>query len=110
MRGCEDPMAVKTRHTEADHVVLLQVTWDAYQALVEGLGEGSSARLTYDGQTLESMSPGSKHERVADRLGDLVSAVVTEWKFNIEGTGLTTFQQPGERGFVADKSYYIASL
>jgi Uma2 family endonuclease len=91
-----------------DQVVHLSVSWEAYKALSASMGDESSPRLIYDGETLEIMSPGSRHERIAARIADLLSAIVTEWEFNIESTRSTTFEaQP--HGFEGDDTYYIAS-
>jgi Uma2 family endonuclease len=92
---------------ENDQVVHLRVSWDAYEALSSSVGDRGSALLSFDGEILEIMSPGSKHERIANRIAYLLSAVVVEWCINLEETGSTTFKSAGGRGFEADKSYYI---
>jgi Uma2 family endonuclease len=90
-----------------DQVVHLSVSWEAYKALSASMGDASSPRLVYDGETLEIMSPGSRHERIAARIADLLAVVVTEWELNIESTRSTTFEaQP--HGFEGDDTYYIA--
>jgi Uma2 family endonuclease len=94
-----------------DHVIRLNVSWATYEALSADLGDESHVRLSYDGATLEIMSPGSKHERVVERLAMLVSAVRSEWKINIVGTGSTRFfRAVVDRGSEPDKSYYIAAV
>jgi hypothetical protein len=35
------------------------MSWSAYEALVESLGDDNHARLSYDGEYLEIMSPGN---------------------------------------------------
>jgi Uma2 family endonuclease len=90
-----------------DQVVHLRVSWDAYEALSSSVGDRGSALLSFDGEILEIMSPGSKHERIANRIAYLLSAVVIVWRVNLEETGSTTFKGAGGRGFEADKSYYI---
>src|ERR1035438_1006394 len=93
---------------DSDQVIHLRVSWEAYKALSAGICDDSSPRLVYDGETLEIMSPGSKHERIAARIADFLSSVVIEWNFNIESTRSTAFEaQP--HGFEGDDSYYIAS-
>ena len=100
-------MATEVRSIPTDQVVRLNVQWNAYQALVDSLGDHSRARLTFDGEALEIMSPGPKHERIVKQIDALISTIVLEWNFNIEGTGSTTFRKIGETGFEADESYYI---
>ncbi len=93
---------------DSDQIIHLRVSWEAYKALSASIGDDSSPRLVYDGETLEIMSPGSRHERIAARIAYLLSSVVSEWDFNIESTRSTTFEaQP--HGFEGDDSYYIAS-
>jgi Uma2 family endonuclease len=93
---------------DSDQIIHLRVSWEAYKALSASIGDDSSPRLVYDGETLEIMSPGSRHERIAARIAYLLSSVVSDWDFNIESTRSTTFEaQP--HGFEGDDSYYIAS-
>jgi Uma2 family endonuclease len=93
---------------DSDQVIHLNISWEAYQGLSAGMGDDSSPRLVYDGETVEIMSPGSKHQRIVARIADLLSGIVTEWEFNAESTRSTTFdRQP--HGFEGDDTYYIAS-
>ncbi len=91
---------------DQDNIVQLKVSWSVYNALVEELGDDSHARLTYDGETLEIMSPGSKHELIANIISDLITTLSLEWSIDLTNFGSTTFKTE-PRGFEADKSYYL---
>jgi len=93
---------------DTDQVIRLSVSWEAYKALSTSIGDVNSPRLSYDGETLEIMSPGSRHERIAARIAYLLSSVVTEWDFNLESTGSTTFET-NPKAFEGDDTYYIAN-
>ncbi len=58
---------------DQDNIVQLKVSWSVYNALVDELGDDSHTRLTYDGETLEIMSPGSKHELIANIISDMIA-------------------------------------
>lgn len=91
---------------DQDQIVQLKVSWSVYSALVEELGDDSHARLTYDGETLEIISPGSKHELIASIISDMIATLSLEWSVDLTNFGSTTFKKE-LRGFEADKSYYL---
>ena len=92
--------------SDRDHTVWLKVSPSVYDALVAELGDNSHARLTYDGETLEIMSPGSKHELIANIIADLIAISSLEWSVDLTNFGSTTFRTE-RRGFEADKAYYL---
>lgn len=53
-----------------ERVLLQNVSWQLYEAMLQELGENRAVRLTYDNGTLELMSPLMPHER-SKRLGSL---------------------------------------
>jgi Uma2 family endonuclease len=92
-----------------DQVVRLNVSWSIYTTLVDGLGEDNHARLTYDGEMLEIVSPGSKHEIVANLVSDLIAVAILEWSVDLTNFGSTPFRSE-PRGFEADKAYYVDAV
>lgn len=89
-----------------DQVVRLKVSWALYESLVQALGDDSHVRLTYDGEILEIMSPGTPHEILVRLVATMLDAVSTEWQLDITDLGSATFKaQP--RGFEADGTYYL---
>lgn len=99
-------IAIKTEFSP-DQVVRLKVSWSAYETLVESLGDQRQARLTYDGEILEIMSPGSKHEFLADAVSQMLAIVIIEWQVPLAGYGSTTFKAEPQ-GFEADRTYYLS--
>jgi Uma2 family endonuclease len=90
-----------------DQVVHLRVSWEAYVALASSLADDRNrARLTYDGVSLEIMSPGRKHELIANLLSAMLNAVTLEWEVPLTNVGSVTFESE-RRGFEADKGYYL---
>jgi Uma2 family endonuclease len=51
-----------------DRIVLYNVSWETYVTLRKNLGD-SPIRLTYDGSSLEIMSPSGWHEHAKKILG-----------------------------------------
>jgi Uma2 family endonuclease len=101
---------VRRHETSTDQVIHLSVSWQAYEALSDSLGDASNARLTYDGATLEIMAPGFRHEGVTARFTELLRDVKGEWHIGMRSTRSSRFKSAFlENGFEADESYYIAS-
>ena len=90
---------------DQDQSVRLKVSWQVYTALVAELCDDRHARLTYDGETLEIMSPGSKHDLIANIIADMIATLSLEWSIDLTNFGSTTFKSK-TRGFEADKAYY----
>ncbi|WLT38788.1 hypothetical protein NON20_03170 [Synechocystis sp. B12] len=57
-------------------LVLRDVDWDEFEALLEELGEHRSSRIAYYGQQLEIMAPLPEHEIDKELVGDLVKALL----------------------------------
>jgi Uma2 family endonuclease len=92
--------------TKIDQVVRLKVSWAAYGALAESLGDDSHVRLTYDGEILEIMSPGSLHEILVRLVATMLADVAMEWTLDLSDLGSTRFKtESGE--FEADGTYYL---
>jgi Uma2 family endonuclease len=91
-----------------DQVIRLKVSRDAYDALVENLGDDAHVRLTYDGETLEIMSPSPLHEIVSRLVAVLLDLVSLEWELDISDLGSTRFKPPGEGEFEADGAWYLS--
>lgn len=88
-------------------VVLHDVRWDTYEALLADRGD-HGPRLAYDRGTLEIMSPSRKHEKLKKLLGRLVEAFSEELNIKISSGGSTTLRsQFKERGLEPDESYYV---
>ncbi|WP_182866873.1 Uma2 family endonuclease [Rhodopirellula sp. JC639] len=87
--------------------VLDQISWDTYQRLADER-RGSVPRIVYDRGRMELMSPGRQHEKLASLIGRLIEAYSEQAGIEIDSAASTTFRRIDlERGFEADRAYYI---
>ena len=88
-------------------IVLYDVRWETYTALMQDRGDGGP-RMCYDRGTLEIMSPLRKHEWLKSLLGRFVEILTLESGIPISSAGSTTLRsQLKERGIEPDESYDI---
>ena len=86
------------------------VGWEAYQTLLESLGNSSSYRLAYLSGTLEIMSPSRSHELDKENIGRLLEAYLEENRIRFWGLGSTTFRKEDQQaGKEPDKCYCIGT-
>lgn len=88
--------------------VLYDVSWETYDLLCRQL-ENRPIRLTYDGTSLEIMSPSLWHEIVSSVLGRFVERIAEERGIPFASGGSTTFRREDLlRGLEPDRCYWIA--
>ncbi len=88
-------------------VVLENIRWSTYEAIL-GDVDNRHGRITYDRGVLEIMSPSKLHEKITEVIGRLILTFTEELKIDVESVGSTTFKRRDlERGFEADKCFYI---
>ncbi len=91
-------------------VVLHNVTWQTYQALLADMGEHRSARLAYDRSVLEIKMPSKLHELINRLLERIITTLTEELGMNILSFGSTTFESAElEQGVEPDSCFYIQS-
>lgn len=101
---------IRQHEISTDQVIHLNVSWQAYEALSDSLGDAPNARLTYDGATLEITAPGFRHEGVTARFTELLRDVKAEWHIDMRSTRSSRFKSELlENAFEPDESYYIGS-
>lgn len=89
-------------------VVLDGISWDAYVAIGEALGETTSTRLAYLRGALEIMSPSDRHETRKTMIGHLLMAYAVEHDLFFTGYGSTTFRKRAKAcGVEADQCYVL---
>lgn len=92
----------------AEHVVLNDVSWQAYECLLEAVGD-RRLRHSYDDGTLEIMSPLKRHDRAKTLLGRLIEMAAYELDVDIQSIGSTTLRRSERRkGLEPDECYYVA--
>ena len=89
-------------------VVLRNVSWPTYQALVADMGDHRAARLTYDCGTLEIKTPSKLHELINRLLARIITTLTEEWGLEIVPLGSTRFdKEEGQQGVEPDSCFYI---
>jgi len=91
----------------AERILLHEISWKAYEALLESWAE-RPVRTTYDHGTLEIMSPLLIHERIQIITEQLIDAYTEELNIPRMSGGGTTFKQEAhKRGLDPDACYWI---
>ena len=89
-------------------VVLEDVDWQEFEAILEELGDRRNTRLAYSKGTLEIMAPLPEHEVSKEMIGDLVKILLEELDMDCECFGSTTFKrQEIQQGIEPDNCFYI---
>ncbi|MBW4673879.1 MAG: Uma2 family endonuclease [Desmonostoc geniculatum HA4340-LM1] len=91
-----------------ERIILEDVSWQLFEAIVDELGEHRGSRVAYSQGTLEIMAPLPEHERAKVIIGDLVKVLLDELDRNWECLGSTTFKRKDiSAGLEPDDSFYI---
>lgn len=89
-------------------VLLHEASWQDFELILNELGENRSARIAYDDETLEIMTPLPEHEAAKEIIGDLVKALLEELNIEFLTLGSTTFKnQAMSKGIEPDQCFYI---
>jgi Uma2 family endonuclease len=89
-------------------VVLHNVTWQTYQALLSDMGAHRSARLAYNRGTLEIKMPSKLHELINRLLERIITTLTEELGMSVLSLGSTTFDSEAvEQGVEPDSCFYI---
>ncbi|WYL97152.1 MAG: Uma2 family endonuclease [Gloeotrichia echinulata IR180] len=89
-------------------VVFHDLSWQAYQQILQAIGESRSAHLTYDHGTLEITRLLEEHEFYRELIGLFIRIVVVEMGWKIKTMGSTTLDREDlQRGAEPDNAYYI---
>jgi Uma2 family endonuclease len=89
-------------------LLLRQVDWDQFEAILVDLGEHRGSRIAYYRGTLEIRMPLPGHERVKVLLGDFLKILLEERELDWESLGSATFKnQDMQAGIEPDDCFYI---
>jgi Uma2 family endonuclease len=84
------------------------VSWDEYERLLDDLGEGYGARITFDCGRLEIVMPSPAHEKAKSILHTMVAVLRDELDIDVESLGSTTLREPlKQRGVEPDDCFYV---
>jgi Uma2 family endonuclease len=89
-------------------VIFNHLNWQAYQQILQALGQNRSARLTYDRGRLEITMPLESHEFARELIGRFIYFLVVEMGLKIKTMGSTTLDREDlNRGSEPDNAFYI---
>jgi len=89
-------------------LLIEDVTWADFEAIVEELGEHRGTRVAYSQGVLEIVSPLPAHEKAKVILSDLVKILLDELDMPWESLGSTTFRRAEmAAGIEPDDCFYI---
>ena len=90
------------------HVLLQDVSWQEFEAILEDLGDHRSSRVAYDNGILDIAVPLPEHEYDKEIVGDLLKALLEELDIEFLTLGSTTFKAPElGKGLEPDQCFYI---
>src|SRR5436853_529552 len=89
-------------------LLIEDVTWADFEAIVEELGEHRGTRVAYSQGVLEIVSPLPAHEKAKVIISDLVKILLDELDMPWESLGSTTFRRAEmAAGIEPDDCFYI---
>lgn len=92
-------------------VVLPNISWGTYKALLADLGDQRTSRLVYDQGILEIIMPSDRHGTSIQLLERMVTALTEELDLPAKGFRSTTLNREDlEKGAEPDSCYYIQNV
>ncbi|MBD2428482.1 Uma2 family endonuclease [Phormidium sp. FACHB-1136] len=89
-------------------LVLRDVSWAEFNAILAELGGQRSTRIAYDHGLLEIMAPLPEHEYFKETMGDAVKDISEELDLDYESYGSTTWRkQAAQAGIEPDNCFYV---
>jgi Uma2 family endonuclease len=89
-------------------LLLHDISWSEFEAILAELGEHRAARLAYSQGTLEIRMPLPEHEVDKELIGDMVKILLEELEIDCECFGSTTFKRESKKsGVEPDQCFYI---
>ena len=89
-------------------IILQDINWTEFEAILEELGEERNSRIAYDGSILSIMTPLPEHEVNKVLVGDLVKVLLEELNKDFWSLGSTTFKNKiMQQGIEPDDCFYI---
>lgn len=89
-------------------VLLKDINWQEFEAILEELGEHRSARIAYEYSCLEIVTPLPEHEANKVAIGDFIKAILEELDIEFYSLGSTTFKNRlMQQGIEPDDCFYI---
>ncbi len=91
-----------------NQLLLRAIDWSQFETILEELGEGRSARLSYSNGLLEIMVPLPEHEKAKELIGDLVKILLDAQNIRFESLASTTLKNERmSQAVEPDACFYI---
>jgi len=98
------------QHPVDGKVVLHDVSWDEYEALMDQLVDPAGLRIAYDDGTLQIMTTSAEHEVYARFFERLVTVIMLRKHFSIRSFGSATMRKRKKtKGNEPDACFYVQS-
>ncbi len=89
-------------------VAVFDISWQAYEQILNALGQNRGTRVHYYQGVLEIMTPLEAHESSSENIGILIHILTEELNLNIKSLASTTLKISDKKtGAEPDKCYYI---
>lgn len=99
---------ITTSTLAEQRVILKNISWQTFEAMLSEMGEDRATRLTYTEGMLEIMTPLGEHENINRFIDDLIRVLADELNLNLKKFGSLTLKlESMERGAEPDSCYYI---
>lgn len=93
---------------DTQRIVLHNISWQTYQAMLADMGNHRSSRLTYDRGVLEITMPSDLHEFIKRLLERIVTTLTEELDLKVRSVGSVTLNREDlEQGVEPDSGFYI---
>lgn len=90
------------------HLILRQVSWKEFEAILEEMGEHRASRVAYYQGVLEIRMSLPEHETKKELISDFVKILLDELELDSQTFGSTTFKRPEmAAGIEPDNCFYI---
>jgi Uma2 family endonuclease len=90
-----------------NRIVIKDVGWQEFEAILEELGESRATRLAYSEGTLEIRRLSTHQERKKAIAGDLIKILLEELEMDCECFGSTTFKRGNKASVEPGNCFYI---
>ena len=92
-------------------VLLQDVSWEEFEAILQELGDRASVRVAYYDRTLEMMTPLPEHEYFQETISDAIKDIAETLELDYESYGSTTWRrQAKQAGLKADNCFYFQNV
>jgi Uma2 family endonuclease len=89
-------------------LVLRDVSWAEFEAILAELGNHRSTRIAYDNGFLEIMAPLAEHEYFRETIGDAVKDMAEELSVDYASYGSATWRRKAQQaGIESDNCFYF---